>query len=332
MTDPAALADAIHEEMSTVLIGLDDHVESLTIALLTRGHVLLEGVPGVAKTTLAHSFAQASGLLYNRVQMTPDILPADITGTSVYREPTGDFELRKGPVFSNLVVADEINRATPKTQSALLEAMAEGHVSIEGDTITLPDPFLVIATQNPIEMEGTFDLPEAQRDRFQLKLTVDLPSRANERALLDRVGDDPTFGPADVESVVDLDDIFAAREAVADVNVEAPVREYILELVRATRDHPDTRHGASPRGSQALLQTAKARAAIRGREYVLGDDVKAMLEPVLRHRLVLTTDAELSEVTPAEVLSDIASSVTPPSGKASEQAAVDGGEPEERVE
>jgi len=323
MTDPATLAEDISAEVSTVLIGMDDHVESLTIALLTRGHVLLEGVPGVAKTTLAHSFARASGLLYNRVQMTPDILPADITGTSVYREPTGDFEIRKGPVFSNMIVADEINRATPKTQSALLEAMAEGHVSIEGETIMLPDPFLVIATQNPIEMEGTFDLPEAQRDRFQLKLTVELPTTEDERALLDRVGDNPTFGPADIERVADLDDIFAAREIVADVGFEAPIREYILELVEATRTHPEVRYGASPRGSQALLQTAKARAAIRGRDYVIGDDVKAMIEPVLRHRLVMTTDAELSEMTPVEVLSDIASSVTPPSGKALDQSTAD---------
>lgn len=318
MTDPATLADDISDEVSTVLIGMDEHVESLTIALLTRGHVLLEGVPGVAKTTLAHSFARASGLLYNRVQMTPDILPADITGTNVYREPTGDFEIRKGPVFSNLVMADEINRATPKTQSALLEAMAEGHVTIEGETIDLPEPFLVIATQNPIEMEGTFDLPEAQRDRFQLKLTVELPGAADERTLIDRVGGDPTFGPADVESVVDLDDIHTAREAVADISYEPPIREYILALVQATRDHPDVRHGASPRGSQALLQVAKARAAIRDRGYVLGDDVKAMVEPVLRHRLVMTTDAELGGITPVDVLSDIASSVTPPSGKAAD--------------
>jgi len=323
MTDPATLAADISDEVSTVLVGMDEHVESLTIALLTRGHVLLEGVPGVAKTTLAHSFARASGLLYNRVQMTPDILPADITGTSVYREPTGDFEIRKGPVFSNMVVADEINRATPKTQSALLEAMAEGNVSIDGETIMLPDPFLVVATQNPIEMEGTFDLPEAQRDRFQLKLTVELPEMDDERALIDQLGDNPTFGPADVESVVDLEDILAAREAVADVGYEDPVREYILELVRATRDHPDIRHGASPRGSQALLQVAKAMAAIRGRDYVLGDDVKAMVEPVLRHRLVMTTDAELSGVTPVDVLSDITSSVTPPSGKAGEQPAAE---------
>ncbi|WP_277543602.1 AAA family ATPase [Haloarcula laminariae] len=323
MTDPATLAEDISDEVSTVLVGMDDHVESLTIALLTRGHVLLEGVPGVAKTTLANSFAQASGLVYNRIQMTPDILPADITGTSVYREPTGNFEIREGPVFSNLVVADEINRATPKTQSALLEAMAEGHVSIDRETISLPEPFLVIATQNPIEMDGTFDLPEAQRDRFQQKLTIDLPGPETERALLDQTGDDPTFGPDDIDAVIELETISEARQTVADIEYEAPVREYILELVKATRDHPDIRHGASPRGSQALLQTAKARAAIQGRDYVIGDDVKAMIEPVLRHRLVMTTDADLSDVTPMDVLADITSSVTPPSGKTQEQPTAD---------
>jgi len=319
MTEPATLAGDIQDELSTVLFEMDDYVESLTIALLTRGHVLLEGVPGVAKTTLANSFAQASGLLYNRVQMTPDILPADITGTSVYREPTGDFEIREGPVFSNLVVADEINRATPKTQSALLEAMAEGHVSIDRETIALPEPFLVIATQNPIEMDGTFELPEAQRDRFQLKLTIGLPEPETERALIDQTGSNPSFGPDDIDAVVDRADISGAREAVEAVEYEPPIREYILDLVRATRDHPDIRHGASPRGSQALLQTAKARAAIRGRDYVIGDDVKAMVAPVLRHRLVMSTDAELSGITPDTVLEDITSSVTPPSGQAGEE-------------
>jgi len=186
MSDPATLAEDVTTEMSEVLVGMEDLAEQLTLSLLTGGHVLLEGVPGVAKTTLANTFAQATGLTYNRIQMTPDILPADITGTTVYREHSGDFELRKGPVFANVAVADELNRATPKTQSALLEAMAERHVSIDGDTLSLPDPFVVIATQNPIEMEGTFTLPQAQRDRFQQKLTVDLPNRDVESQLLGR--------------------------------------------------------------------------------------------------------------------------------------------------
>lgn len=324
MTDPATLASDIADEVSTVLVGMDDLVDQLTISLLTRGHVLLEGVPGVAKTTLANTFARASGLTYTRVQMTPDILPADITGTSVYREQTGEFELRKGPVFANVVVADEINRATPKTQSALLEAMAEGHVSIDGDTLSLPEPFLVIATQNPIEMEGTFELPEAQRDRFQQKLTVTLPDADMERDLLTRFDGEPTMGPADIEAVATPDDLLAARDAVTDVHVEDVVHDYILAIVTASREHPDTAHGASPRGSLALLQTAKARAAINGREYVLSDDVKQLIEPVLRHRLVLTTDAELSDVTPAAIIEEIRSSVTPPEGKIQDSELIDG--------
>jgi MoxR-like ATPase len=315
MTEPATLAEEISEEMSTVLVGMDDLIEQLTISLLSRGHILLEGVPGVAKTTLANTFAQASGLSYARVQMTPDILPADITGSSVYREWTGEFELRKGPVFTNVVVADEINRATPKTQSALLEAMAEGHVSIEGDTLDLPDPFLVIATQNPIDMEGTFELPEAQRDRFQQKLIVDLPDNETERTLLKRFDDIQGGEPPDVSTVVSPEDIKDAREAVTEINVEDAVREYILDLVTASREHPNVAHGVSPRGSLALLHTSKARAAIHNREYVISDDVKELVEPVLRHRLVLTTDAELSNVGPDDVIADIRDSVTPPSGK-----------------
>ncbi|MGQ4557347.1 AAA family ATPase [Halobellus sp. GM3] len=312
MTDPATLAEEIRAEIRTVLVGMDAETDFLTIALLTRGHVLLEGVPGVAKTSLANAFANASGLSYNRVQMTPDILPADITGTNVYREQTGEFELQKGPVFVNVVVADEINRATPKTQSALLEAMAEEHVSIEGETLQLPSPFLVIATQNPIEMEGTFDLPEAQRDRFQLKLTVELPTPDAEQDLLSRFDGNPMLSPEDITPVVSTDEIQAAREHVADVYVADKVHRYIIDLVNASREHPDVAHGASPRGSLALLQTAKAQAAIADRDYVIPDDVKSMLTPVLRHRLVLTTDAELGDVQPTEIVDEIAASVSPP--------------------
>lgn len=326
MTEPATLADTINDEVSTLLVGMDELIEQLTISLLTRGHVLLEGVPGVAKTTLANTFAGASGLSFTRIQMTPDILPADITGSTVYREQTGEFELRKGPVFSNVVVADEINRATPKTQSALLEAMAEGHVSIDGDTLSLPDPFLVIATQNPIEMEGTFELPEAQRDRFQQKLTVETPDAAMERTLLDHFNGTPTKGPDDVDAVVSPAEIQDARAAVTEINVEDVVRDYMVDLITATRDHPDVAHGASPRGTLALLQTAKARAAIRGRSYVTSDDAKQLAIPVLRHRLVLTTDAELGGISPIDIITDIQSSVVPPEGNAVKNAPTGGTE------
>ncbi|WP_436911271.1 AAA family ATPase [Halosimplex marinum] len=332
MTEPAALYEAIREEAGSVLIGNETVVEGLTIAMLTRGHVLLEGVPGVAKTTVANLFARATGLNYNRVQMTPDILPADITGTYVYREQSGEFELRRGPVFANVVVADEINRATAKTQSALLEAMQERHVTVEGDTLQLPTPFIVIATQNPIEMEGTFELPEAQRDRFDLKLTVDLPDRDEETELLNRFDDEPELGPESVEQVVDRDDILAAREVVEDVYIDESVNEYILDLVAASRDSADTAHGASPRASLAFLNTSKARAAIHGRDYVIPDDVKALVEPILAHRLVLSTEADLSDVTPGDVVEDIVEQVDPPSREAAQRAPAvsDGGDEQDR--
>jgi len=331
MTDPAGLYDEIAAEIGKVLIGKAEIIERLTIALLTRGHVLLEGVPGVAKTTGANLFARASGLEYNRIQMTPDTLPADITGTHVYREATGEFVLQKGPVFANVVVADEINRATPKTQSALLEAMQERTVTIEGDTLSLPAPFMVIATQNPIEYEGTFALPEAQRDRFQFKLTAGLPTRDEERELLDRFDADPDLGPADVREVVTPADLLEAREAVEAVHVDPKVKEYVLDLVAATREHPDVEHGGSPRASLAFLNAGKARAAIHGREYVIPDDVKSLAAPILVHRLVLSTDAELSEVSAETVVAGIADSVEPPTGidpdaAAGAEAVGDGGE------
>jgi MoxR-like ATPase len=314
MSDPGTLYDAIRGEVETVLIGNEDIIEGLTVALLSDGHVLLEGVPGIAKTTAAALFARASGLDHTRIQMTPDVLPADITGTQVYREPTGEFETRKGPIFSNVVLADEINRATPKTQSALLEAMAERNVTIEGESYELPSPFLLVATQNPIEMEGTFALPEAQRDRFQQKLTMGLPDRENERDLLDRFDETPSLGTTSVEQVVEPDDILAAREAVDDVYVDEAVKEYVLELVGATRNHDSVEHGASPRASLAFLRAGKARAAIHDREYVIPDDVKSLAESILVHRLVLQTDAEIGGTSPEDIVADILTSVSAPSG------------------
>jgi MoxR-like ATPase len=321
MTDPADLYEAIQDEVGTVLIGKEALVERLTVSLLTRGHILLEGVPGVAKTTVANLFARATGLEYNRIQMTPDILPADITGTYIYREQTGEFELRRGPIFANLVVADEINRATPKTQSALLEAMQEETVTVEGDTMDLPEPFMVIATQNPIEMEGTFELPEAQRDRFQLKLNVDVPDREEEGELLGRFDDDPELGPDQIEQVVETHDLLDARETVSDVYVDETVRNYILDIVEATRNSPDLEFGGSPRASIAFLNTAKARASIHGREYVIPDDVKVLAEPILAHRVVLSTDAELSDMSSREVIENVVDTVEPPGREIIEEAA-----------
>lgn len=314
-TDPEDLYLAVREEVNTVLIGNEEIIEELTVALLTRGHVLLEGVPGVAKTTIANLFAAATGLDYTRIQMTPDLLPADVTGTHVYREQTGDFELQRGPIFTNLVVADEINRATPKTQAAFLEAMQEGQVTIEGETLPLPSVFMVIATQNPIEMEGTHGLPEAQRDRFYFKLTVDLPDADAEISLMNRFDGTPDLGPEDISPVISKDDIITARETVTDVYVDAAVKSYIREVVAATRKSADLEYGASPRATLTFMRTAKARAAIQGRDYVISDDVKALAEPVLAHRVSLSTDAELSDRTATEIIDDLLTTVTPPGGE-----------------
>ena len=314
MSEPAELYSAIREEVGTVLLGNEEIVEGLTVALLTDGHVLLEGVPGIAKTTAARLFSRATGLEHSRIQMTPDILPADITGTNVYREATGTFETRKGPVFSNVVLADEINRATPKAQSALLEAMAERTVTIDGETYPLPSPFLLVATQNPIEMEGTFTLPEAQRDRFQLKLTMDIPERATERALLDSFDRKPDLEPTSISQVVTHDDIFAAREAVTEVHVAPEIKQYVLDIVEATRSHSAVEHGASPRASIAFLKTGKARAAIYGRDYVIPDDIKVLARPILLHRLLLNADAEIGGVDPESIVEEVIESVETPDG------------------
>ncbi|SDM92313.1 MoxR-like ATPase [Halogranum gelatinilyticum] len=323
MTDPEAIVDAVREEVGTVLIGNEDVVEGLAISMLTGGHVLLEGVPGVAKTTIANLFARTTGLDYQRIQMTPDVLPADITGTHIYRENVGEFELQRGPIFANIVVADEINRATPKTQSALLEAMQEQTVTIEGDTLELPRPFMVIATQNPIEQEGTFELPEAQRDRFQLKYIVDLPPRAEETELLRRFDSNPGLGPDSVEQTVSGDELLDARETVSKIHVDEKIHEYILDIVAETRETSVTAHGASPRASLAFLNAGKARAAIHGREYVIPDDIKSLAPNVLIHRLILGTEAELSGRSRREVVEEILESVTPPRNVESESTVAD---------
>ena len=305
MSSPATLYSTIKHEASGVLIGQEDAVKQLTISLLTQNHLLVEGVPGVAKTTLATVFARTTGLQNRRIQMTPDLLPADITGTKIYREQEATFEIERGPVFSNVIIADEINRATPKTQSALLEAMQERQVTIEGETLDLPMPFIVIATQNPIEMEGTFGLPEAQRDRFQFKLSVDIPDRDDEAEILSRFDSDPDLGPSDITQVVSREEISSAREAVREVYVADSVQQYILDIVARSRDTPDVAYGVSPRGGLQLLQAVKAAAALDGREYVIPGDIKDLAVPALAHRLVLSTDAEIGDVEPESIIQDI---------------------------
>ena len=327
MSNPAEIYATLQEEIERVLIGKTDLVEDLTISLLTGGHVLLEGVPGVAKTTAARLFSRASGLTESRIQMTPDLLPADVTGTHVYHQSTGEFRLQRGPIFANVVIADEINRATPKTQSALLEAMQERQVTIEGQTLTLPTPFMVIATQNPIEMEGTFELPEAQRDRFQFKLRVDVPEEDEELGVLQRFGNDPDLTADRVEQVISPSDLLDAREAVTAVHIEEEVERYILAIVRESREHPDVQYGGSPRASLAFVFSSKARAAIRGRDYVTPEDVKSMAHKVLNHRLLLTQEAGFSDVTSDDVIDEILSTVDAPGGDPSQEAVAtsDGG-------
>lgn len=305
MSDPQALYEAINTETSEVLVGYDDVIRKITIAILINGHILLEGVPGVAKTTAARLFARVSDLQYQRVQMTPDVLPADITGTHVYRETTGEFDLRRGPVFTNVLLADEINRATPKTQSALLESMREQTVTIEGETLEIPRPFLVIATQNPIEYEGTYNLPQAQRDRFLFKIIMDIPERTVERQVLDRFTHRHDFGPENVEPTIDIETIESARKTVREVHVEDRVYNYLLNIIERTRSHQATEFGASPRASLAFLHAAQARAAIAGREYIIPEDLQALAGEVLDHRIILDTDADLSGQTTRNVINDI---------------------------
>ncbi len=316
MTQPDSARSALlalRSEIAKAVVGQDSVVSGLVIALLCRGHVLLEGVPGVAKTLLVRSLAAALQLDFKRVQFTPDLMPGDITGSLVYDARTAEFEFREGPVFTNLMLADEINRTPPKTQAALLEAMEERQVSVDGDPRLLPDPFIVAATQNPIEYEGTYQLPEAQLDRFLLKLNVPRPPRDQEVAILSRHAHG--FDPRDLSAirpVAGIDDLRAGREAAARVLVADEVLGYIVDIVGATRHSPALQLGVSPRGSTALLGTARAWAWLSGRNYLTPDDVKAMARPTLRHRIALRPEAELEGATPDGVLDGILASVPVP--------------------
>ena len=313
--DPRERLTTVRSEVAKAVVGQDAAVTGLVIAILAEGHVLLEGVPGVAKTLLVRSLAQVLDMDTKRIQFTPDLMPGDVTGSLVYDARSAAFSFRQGPVFTNLLLADEVNRTPPKTQSALLEAMEERQVSIDGQPRPLPDPFMVIATQNPVEYEGTYPLPEAQLDRFLLKLVLPLPERTQEIEVLSRhaSGFDPrNLAGAGMRSVAGPDDLATARTQVRTVGASAEVLGYIVDLVRATRVSPSVSLGVSPRGATALLATARAWAWLSGRSFVTPDDVKALALPALRHRIRLRAEAEMEGVTTESVISGVLRTVPVP--------------------
>lgn len=306
---------AVRREVAKAVVGQDATVTGLLIALLSQGHVLLEGVPGVAKTLLVRALSSALSLETKRVQFTPDLMPGDVTGSLVYDSRTSEFSFREGPVFTNLLLADEINRTPPKTQASLLEAMEERQVSVDGVSRRLPAPFLVAATQNPVEYEGTYPLPEAQLDRFLLKLTMPLPARGEEIEVIRRhaAGFDPRdLSAAGVRTVAGAGDLERARDAVTRVAVEPEIIGYIVDLVRATRAAPSFQLGVSPRGATALLNTSRSWAWLSGRPFVTPDDVKALALPCLRHRVALQPEAQMDGVRVDDVLGSILASVPVP--------------------
>lgn len=301
----------ILDEIQTAVIADRDFLETVFTGVLAGGHVLLEDVPGTGKTLTARLFAQALGLSFNRIQFTPDLLPSDITGSHIYNEQNEEFEFQHGPIFSNIILADEINRAPPKTQAALLEAMEEGQVSVDGTTWDLPDPFFVIATQNPVEQEGTFELPEAQRDRFIIKTQMGYPNKSGELELLDRRASRQSQSAA-VTAITDADMITALQLAPESIDVHDDIRTYIVEIARATRTDSRVRVGVSPRGIQRFFEALRARAVIHGRDYVVPDDVKVLAYPVLQHRVILTPEAAIQNTSTATILDEILDSIDVP--------------------
>jgi len=305
-----AFVETVKINVQRVVVGKGDGIELALIALLCGGHVLIEDVPGIGKTTLARALADSLGCTFKRIQFTPDLMPSDVLGVNFFNQKTGDFQFRAGPVFSQVLVADEINRATPRTQSALLEAMQERQATVDGETMPLPDPFLVLATQNPIELEGTFPLPEAQLDRFMVRVELGYPTEAEERDIFLRF-DDPAGSP-EIGPVTDADGIASARQAVPKVRVDESVRDYVAQVTRATREHEGVELGASPRAGLALYKTSQARAALMGRDYVLPDDVKAMAAPVLAHRMIMGASSRLRGVVGSAIVAEVLDAVPVP--------------------
>ena len=303
----AGRVSGVVANVERVIFGKHHEIELALVALICRGHILVEDVPGTGKTVLAKALARSLGCSFRRIQFTPDLLPSDVTGVSIFNQRTSAFEFRPGPVMTQIVLADEINRATPKTQSALLESMEEHQVTVDGTTYQLPDPFLVMATQNPIEYEGTFPLPEAKLDRFFIRIQLGYPKEREEIAILDA---QRIVHPLEtIEQVMSADELLQAQAQVREIHIADSVKAYVVDIVTATRSHPDVYLGASPRGSLALSRAGQAYAAMNGRDYVLPDDVKALAAPTLSHRLILQPQARLKDLAATTVVAEILASV-----------------------
>lgn len=301
---------AITKNIAKVIEGKDEKIELFVLGLVAGGHILIEDIPGVGKTTLARALAKTIDGKFSRIQFTPDLLPSDITGTNVYHQATGEFIFKKGPLFSNIVLADEINRASARTQSALLEAMSEEHVSIDGQTLLLPKPFIVLATQNPIEYHGTYPLPEAQLDRFMLQIDLGYPSLVIEESLaINRTSQDPVDS---ISTIISLADLITLREQVDQVKMESSVSQYLLQIVTATRNHPQVRLGVSTRGTLLYARIARTHALLQGRNFVIPEDVKRLAVAVLPHRIILNTKAQYASRIPSTVIEEILSHVRVP--------------------
>ena len=310
MTIVQSVAERIIENVSRVIIGKRNEIRLTVLGLLCQGHLLIEDVPGVGKTMLARALAKSIGATFKRIQFTPDMLPSDVTGVSVYNQRTQEFEFRPGPIMAQIVLTDEINRATPKTQAALLEAMEEHQVTVDGTTYKLGDPFLVIATQNPIEYEGTFPLPEAQLDRFMLRIRLGYPTPQEEIAMLE--SQQYQHPLANLQQVVSVQELLEAQSAVREIYLSPEVKSYIVGLVTASRQHSDVYLGASPRGALALYRTTQARAAVAGRDYVIPDDVKALAEPTLAHRIIVGPNARIKDISASSIVQNIMTMVLVP--------------------
>jgi len=312
MSDVQNFSERVIGNIEKVIVGKRQTVELAVVGLLCQGHLLIEDVPGVGKTMLARSLARSLGCSFSRIQFTPDMLPSDVTGVSIFNQVSREFEFRAGPVMAQVVLSDEINRATPKTQAALLEAMEERQVTVDGVTRPLPRPFMVLATQNPIEYEGTFPLPEAQVDRFLMRLQLGYPALSDEISILERQQFRHPF--EDLKQVVSLNELTQAQEAIKDVFVSPALKRYIVDLVHQTREHPEVYLGASPRGSLALYRTAQARAAMVGRDFVLPDDIKSLAAPALAHRVILGPGARLRDLSARQIVEEILHGVPVPGG------------------